>query len=44
MNKLWIRFLFKLDEWMCARLHAAYRREKLRAYRRKLEREDARKF
>lgn len=39
MNSLWIWFLFKLDEWTCRRLRAAYLRKKLRWFKRDLERQ-----
>ena len=32
LNKAWIWFLFQVDEWMCARLDEAYRREKRAAH------------
>ena len=41
LNRLWIWFLDELDRWQCARMRAAYRREKLRALNRLLKRQDA---
>jgi hypothetical protein len=43
MNWYWIWLLFKLDEWTCRRLRAAYVREKLRWFKRELERQHARR-
>lgn len=43
MNWVWIWFLFKLDEWTCRRLRAAYYREKVRWFKRELRRQEARR-
>jgi len=40
INRLWIRFLWRLVAWMCRRLQGAIRREKLRWLKRELERRD----
>jgi hypothetical protein len=40
MNRVWIWLLLKVDEWTCALLQAAFRREKLRWLKRELERQD----
>ena len=37
-DRIWMSFLWRLDEWMCARLQAAIRRNKLRLLKRQLER------
>jgi len=40
-NRLWMWFLFRLDEVLCALLRAAHRREKVRSFKRHLKRLDA---
>lgn len=41
LNRFWIWCLDELDQWMCDRMLAAHRREKLRALKRELKRQVA---
>jgi hypothetical protein len=40
LDKLWVWCLCRLEDWMCARLWAANRREKLRWLKHELKRQD----
>jgi len=40
LDRLWVWFLWRVDEWMCARLQAAFRRKKLRWLNQELKRQD----